>query len=128
MDQQAAAALAAKHEDLYNNHFDRYVDELYSAAAVVEWKVRGLTGDRELLRRVEGAALEACPDRKTAVIRVAAGDGWFVMEELWAGTNTGGNAAFGAPGARLTIHALSVVEVRDGKIVRNSAWTARAQE
>jgi len=125
VDQETALAIAARHEDLYNNHFDRYVDELYAPDAVVEWKARALAGDRELLRRVETAAFEACPDRATTVIRVAAGDDCFFMEEQWTGTNVGGNPAFGEQGARLTIHAVSIIQVRDGKIVRNSAWIGR---
>lgn len=66
------------------------------------------------------------PDRKAKVLRVLAGEGnWFGVEELWTGTNTGGDEMFGPPGAKIAIYAFTVYEVRDGKFARSVAWTGR---
>jgi hypothetical protein len=49
------------------------------------------------------------------------------MEELWEGTNSGGDTSFGPAGAKVSVYAFSVCDVRDGKFVRMTAWTGRPQ-
>lgn len=77
---------------------------------------------------LERRATAACPDRRTKVLRVFAGDGnSFGMEELWEGTNIGGYAAFGPLGGKVAVYAFSLCEVREGKFVQMTAWTGRPQ-
>ncbi|MGE0599133.1 MAG: nuclear transport factor 2 family protein [Dehalococcoidia bacterium] len=125
MNLEQARAYAQRHEDVYNNDFEHYHD-LYAEDFSAYRPVNGVIHDRAAMYALEQRATAACPDRKTKVIRVFAGDDdWFGIEELWQGTNTGGDERFGPLGAKLSVHAFSMYQVRDGKFVRAIAWTGR---
>ncbi len=120
-----AKRIAAQHEETYNNDFERYPD-LYTDDYVGYRPGSGTTADRAQMAALERRATKACPDRKTTVLRVLAGDGdWMGIEERWEGTNTGGDAIFGEPGATVSVYAFSLYQVRAGKFVRSVAWTGR---
>lgn len=123
-----ALRMAKRHEDTYNNNFAHYRD-LYSADFSAYRPVNGITHDRNEMYALEQRATAACPDRTTKVLRVFAGEeDWFAIEELWQGTNTGGDERFGPPGTRVAVHAFSMYQVRDGKFTRCVAWTGRPKE
>ncbi|MEZ4501030.1 MAG: nuclear transport factor 2 family protein [Dehalococcoidia bacterium] len=125
MNTEEAQRIAKRHEDVYNHDFEHYA-ELYAETYVGYRPGRGTTSGRDEMIQLEQRATSACPDRRTTVLRVFAGDGnSLAMEELWEGTNTGGDQLFGAPGAKVSIYAMSVFEVEDGKFVRGTAWTGR---
>lgn len=125
MDLEEATKMAKRHEATYNDDFEHYGD-IYADDAVVYRPVQGATHDKAVMAAVERRATAACPDRKTRVLRVFAAEGdWMGMEELWEGTNTGGDEIFGPPGARVAVYAVSLCEVRGGKFSRVTAWTGR---
>lgn len=122
---EEARRIAQRHEDTYNNDFEHYHD-LYAQDFLAYRPVNGVTHNRTEMYALEQRATAACPDRKTKVLRVlAAQDDWFGIEELWTGTNTGGDEMFGPAGTRLSVYAFSLYEVKDGKFVRAIAWTGR---
>jgi hypothetical protein len=52
-----------------------------------------------------------------------AGEGdWMGMEELWEGTNTGGDAMFGPTGTKVVVYAFTLYEVHGGKFARAIVW------
>lgn len=117
--------MAKRHEDVYNNDFERYAD-LWTEDSTAYRAAQGVTHDRATMYTVEQRATAACPDRKTKVLRVLAGEGdWMGMEEVWEGTNTGCDEMFGPPGAKIAVYAFSLYEVKDGKFTRAVAWTGR---
>jgi hypothetical protein len=125
MNLEEAQRIAQLHEDTYNNDFEHYHD-LYAEDFSAYRPVNGVTHNRAEMYALEQRATAACPDRKAKVLRVLAGEGnWFGVEELWTGTNTGGDEMFGPPGAKIAIYAFTVYEVRDGKFARSVAWTGR---
>lgn len=127
MNLEEARRIAQRHEDTYNTDFERYGD-LYADDCVIYRPVQGVTQDKSTMLALERRATAACPDRKSRVLHVFAGDGdWLSYEEIWEGTNSGGDAAFGPPGGRVSVYAFSLCEVRDGKFVRMTAWTGRPQ-
>lgn len=120
-----AKRIAQLHEDIYNNDFEHYRD-LYADDCVFYRPAQGITHDRATMYALEQRATAACPNRKTTVLRVFAGEGESMgYEELWEGTNTGGDAMFGPAGTKVSVYAFSLCEVRDGKFVRMTAWTGR---
>jgi len=122
---EEARRIAQRHEDTYNNNFEGYGD-LYADGCVIYRPAQGVTYDKATMLALEQRATAACRDRKTKVLRVlAAQDDWFGIEELWTGTNTGGDEMFGPAGTRLSVYAFSLYEVKDGKFVRAIAWTGR---
>lgn len=125
MNLEEATRYATRHEDVYNNGFERY-HELYADDCEVYRPAQGITHDREAMYALEQRATAACPDRKTKVVRVLPGEGdWMGMEEVWEGTNTGGDERFGPPGTKVSVYAFSLYEVKDGKFARASAPTGR---
>lgn len=125
MNIEEATRFAKRHEDVYNNDFERYA-ELYSEGFTAFRPAQGMTQTRAEMIALEQRATAACPDRRTQVIRVLAGEGdWFGIEELWEGTNTGGDERFGSKGTNVTVYAFSLYEVKDGKFARAIAWTGR---
>ena len=93
MNLEQARAYAHRHEDVYNNAFARYHD-LYTEDFSAYRPVNGVTHNRTEMYALEQRATAACPDRKTKVLRVLAGeDDWFGIEELWQGTNTASTGA-----------------------------------
>lgn len=127
MNLDEAQRIARRHEDAYNNDFDHY-GELYADDSVVYRPAQGVTHDKATMLALERRATAACPDRRTTVLRVFAGDGgWLSYEELWEGTNTGADAGFGPAGTKVQVYAFSLCEIRDGKFVRMTAWTGRPQ-
>ena len=125
MNLELARAYAHRHEDVYNNDFARY-HHLDTEDFSAYRPVNGVTHNRTEMYALEQRATAACPDRKTKVLRVLAAEGdWFGIEELWQGTNTGGDGRFGPLGARVAVHAFSMYRVRDGKLARCIAWTGR---
>lgn len=125
MNIEEATGYAQRHEDVYNNDFERYAD-LYTDDFEAYRPVQGITHDRAAMYELEQRATAACPDRKTKVLRVLAGEGdWFGVEERWTGTNTGGDERFGPPGTKVAVYAFSLYEVKDGKFTRAVAWTGR---
>lgn len=125
MNLEEATRLAKRHEHVYNDDFERYAG-LYADDYDGYRPNRGTSGGKVEMYALEQRATAACPDRKTKVLRVLAGEGdWFGIEELWQGTNTGGDEMFGPPGAEIAIYAFTVYEVRDGKFTRSVAWTGR---
>lgn len=125
MNLEQARAHAHRHEDVYNNDFAHYHD-LYAGDFSAYRPVNGITHNRTEMYALQQRATAACPDRRTKVLRVFAAEGdWFGIEELWQGTNTGGDGRFGPLGARVAVHAFSMYQVRDGKFARCIAWTGR---
>lgn len=127
MNLEQAREHAQRHEDVYNNDFERYGD-LYADDCIIYRPAQGLTHHKQTMLALERRATAACPDRRSTVLRVFAGDGdWLSYEELWEGTNTGGDAMFGPVGTRVSVYAFSLCEVRDGRFARMTAWTGRPQ-
>ncbi|MEZ4554813.1 MAG: nuclear transport factor 2 family protein [Dehalococcoidia bacterium] len=125
MNIEEATRLAKHHEGVYNTDFDHYID-LYADDFEAYRPAQGITHNRTQMYELEQLATAACPDRKTEVLRVLASEGdWFGIEELWTGTNTGGNERFGPPGTKVAVYAFSLYEVKDGKFSRAVAWTGR---
>lgn len=82
--------IARRHEDSYNNGFERYGD-LYADDCMIYRPAQGVTHDKATMLALEQRATAACPDRRTKVLSVLAADGdVFGKEELWEGANTGG--------------------------------------
>ncbi|MGE0570627.1 MAG: nuclear transport factor 2 family protein [Dehalococcoidia bacterium] len=120
-----AITMAKRHEETYNDDFEHYAD-LYAPDCVIYRPAQGMTQDRATMAALEQRATAACPDRKTHVLKVFAAEGdWMGMEELWEGTNSGGDERFGQRGTRVAVYAVSLCEVRDGKFTRVTAWTGR---
>lgn len=125
MELSEAKRIAARHVENYNDDFEHYLD-LYASDYVGFRPGSGTTADRDQMMALEERATKACPDRRTTVLRVLAGEGnWMGIEERWDGTNTGGDAIFGETGAQVSVYAFSLYEVRAGKFVRSIAWTGR---
>lgn len=127
MNLEEGQRIAQRHEDTYNNDFERYGD-LYADDCAICRPAQGVAHDKPTMLALERRATAACPDRITKVLRVFAGDGdSFGIEELWEGTNTGGDAIFGPAGTKVSVYAFSLCEVREGKFRRMTAWTGRPQ-
>ncbi|MEZ4503623.1 MAG: nuclear transport factor 2 family protein [Dehalococcoidia bacterium] len=125
MNIEEAQRIAKRHEDVYNHDFEHYAD-LYDESFVGYRPGRGTTGGREEMIQLERRATAACPDRRTTVLRAFAGEGnCLTVEEIWEGTNTGGDRLFGEPGAKVSIYAMSLFEVRDGKFLGQAADSAQ---
>ncbi|MCE7928311.1 MAG: hypothetical protein DYG91_07445 [Chloroflexi bacterium CFX7] len=122
-----ATRLATRHQDTYNGDFERYGD-LYAEDYEGYRPGQGTSSGKAEMLALEQRATSACPDRKTKVLRVLAGEGaWFGMEELWEGTNTGGDEMFGSPGTKVAVYAFTLYEVKDGRFARAIVWTGRPQ-
>lgn len=125
MNIEEARRIAQRHEDTYNNNFEGYGD-LYADGCVIYRPAQGVTHDKATMLALEQRATAACPDRRTRVLGVFAGEGETMgFEERWDGTNTGGDAAFGPVGTKVSVYAFTVYEVRGGKFARSVAWTGR---
>lgn len=125
MNIEEAHRIAQRHEDTYNNDFEHYGD-LYADDCVIYRPAQGVTHDKPTMLALGRRVTGACPDRKTKVLSRARRRRRLVRHgRAVGGTNTGGDAAFGPPATRVSVYAFSVVEVRDGKFARMTAWTGR---
>lgn len=125
MDIEEASQMARRHEEAYNDDFEHYID-LYADNFEAYRPVQGITHDRAAMYELEQRATAACPDRRTTVLKVMAAEGdWFGIEELWTGTNVGGDERFGPKDTKVAVYAFTMYEVTGGKFSQGVAWTGR---
>ena len=108
---------------LYNDDPERFCDEMLTDDSEMHIPIRGDRHmGREACRAAVRAVLMAVPDRRQRMTATAvSGDSAFV-EMFWEGTSSGEAPGWGEKGARVSVQAVSVLRIRDGRVASETAY------